>query len=127
MSPYQRPFPNTWWLRRRPYFLFMVREITSVFVAAYCVLLLVVLTRLHQGPEAYASIIDSLRSPISVILHCIVLVFALYHTVTWFNLTPKIMVLQLGEQQVSPLLIAGSIYASWIAVSALVAWVVLVR
>ena len=46
---------------------------------------------------------------------------ALYHSVTWFNLTPKAMVFWRGEERVSPTLIAASNYAAWIVVSILVA------
>lgn len=125
MSPYDRPFPNTWWLQRRPYFLFVVREATAVFVAAYCVFLLVLVHRLGQGPEAYAGLLEALRSPASVVLHLIVLAFALFHSVTWINLTPKIMVLQVGAKKVSPRLIAAANFVAWAGLSAALAWLIL--
>lgn len=125
MSPYDRPFPSTWWLKRRPYFLFVVREATSVFVAAYCVFLLVLVHRLGQGPEAYAGLLEALRSPASVLLHLVVLAFALFHSVTWINLTPTIMVLEVGGKRVSPGLISAANFAAWAGLSALLAWVVL--
>ena len=125
MSPYRRPFPNTWWLKRRPYFLFMIRELTSVFVAGYCVFLLVFVYKLGRGAEEYASMIELIRSPLSIVLQCITLAFVLYHSVTWFNLTPKILVLRIGEERIPQFLVAGTFYAGWIAVSALIAWLLL--
>ncbi len=124
MSPYVRPVSNTWWLQRRPYTLFIVREITSVFVAGYCAFLLYLLYRLGQGAEGYAAALEVIRSPLSVALHVMALLFVLYHTVTWFNLTPKVMVMRVGEEQISPLLIAGGVYAGWIVVSVLIAWII---
>ena len=125
MSPYRRAVSNTWWLQRRSYLLFMIREITSVFAAGYCVLLLVLLYRLGQGPETYGTALDLLTTPLGVVLQAITLIFVLYHTITWFNLTPKIMVLRINGERVSPLLIAGSIYGGWIVVSLVLAWLIL--
>ncbi len=124
MSPYRRPVPTTWWLQRRSYTLFILREITSVFVAGYCILLLYLLHRLGRGPEGYEAALTAIGSPVSVALHVMALLFVLYHTVTWFNLTPKVMVVRVGEEQVSPLLIAGGVYAGWIVVSVLIAWII---
>ena len=55
MSTYHRHVPNTWWLQRRPYILFMIRELTSVFVAGYCIFLLVFVFKLTEGADAYAN------------------------------------------------------------------------
>ena len=125
MKPYHRPFPNTWWLKRRPYFLFMIRELTAIFVGGYCVFLLFFIHKVSQGPEAYAQMIEGLKSPVSIILHLIALAFAIYHSVTWFNLTPKIIVLQIGEERVPPFLIAGVNFAAWLGLSVILAWVII--
>ncbi|MCI0453475.1 MAG: fumarate reductase subunit C [Candidatus Dadabacteria bacterium] len=125
MKPYHRHVANTWWLKRLPYFLFIVRELTSVFVAAYSVFLLFVIYKIGQGPEAYEGVIELLKSPVVIILHVIVLGFAVYHSITWFNLTPKIFVLWLGEVQIPPFLVAGAHYFAWLVISALVAWIIL--
>jgi fumarate reductase subunit C len=34
---YRRPLGNGWWLRRRSYFLYMVREFTVVLMAAWLI------------------------------------------------------------------------------------------
>ena len=125
MSTYHRPVPNTWWLKRKPYVLFMIRELTSIFVAGYCIFLLVFVYKLTQGADIYGNFIDVLKSPSSVALHLITLVFVLYHTITWFNLTPKILVLYKGEERISQGLVAGTFYAGWIVVSVIVALFVL--
>lgn len=124
MSPYVRPVSNWWWLERRPYTLFILREITSVFVAGYCVFLVYLLYQLGQGPQGYAAVLEALRSPLSIALHVVALLFVLYHTVTWFNLTPKVMVVRIGEERLSPVLIAGAVYAGWIVVSLAIAWLI---
>ena len=125
MSTYHRPVSNTWWLKRRSYILFMIRELTSVFVAGYCIFLLVLVYKLTQGADAYGNFIAALKSPISVVLHLITLVFVLYHTITWFNLTPKILVLYKGEDRIPQGLVAATFYTGWVVVSIIVALLVL--
>ena len=125
MNTYHRPVSNTWWLKRKPYILFMIRELTSVFVAGYCIFLLVLVYKLTQGAEAYDTFMAALKSPSSVALHLITLSFVLYHTITWFNLTPKILVLYRGEERLPQGLVAGVFYAGWVVVSVIVVWLVL--
>jgi len=122
---YMRKVPNTWWLQRRPYFLFIVRELTSVAVAGYCAFLLYLLYALGEGPEAYAAAIRMMASPTSTALHAVGLLLVLYHTITWFSATPKVLVFHIGEERVPAVLIAGAHYAGWLIVSAFVAWILL--
>ena len=125
MSTYHRPVANTWWLKRKTYILFMIRELTRVFVAGYCIFLLGLGYNLTQGADAYGDFMAALKSPISVALHLITLIFVLYHTITWFNLTPKILVLYRGEERIPQGLVAGTFYVGWVVVSVIVAWLVL--
>jgi len=125
MNTYHRSVPNTWWLKRKPYFLFMIRELTSVFVAGYCIFLLILISKLEQGAGAYGNLMAALKSPSSVALHLITLAFVLYHTITWFNLTPKILVLYRGEERIPQGLVAGVFYAGWVVVSVIIVCLVL--
>ena len=125
MNTYHRPVSNTWWLKRKPYILFMIRELTSVFVAGYCIFLLVLVYKLTQGAEAYDNLMAILKSPSSVALHLVTLSFVLYHTITWFNLTPKILVLYRGEERIPQGLVAGVFYAGWVVVSVIIVCLVL--
>ncbi len=125
MSTYHRPVSNTWWLKRKPYILFMIRELTSVFVAGYCIFLLVLVYKLTEGAEAYDNLMAILKSTSSVGLHLVTLSFVLYHTITWFNLTPKILVLYRGEERIPQGLVAGVFYAGWVVVSIIIVCLVL--
>jgi fumarate reductase subunit C len=109
---YRRPWPADWWLRRPSYFLFMLREFTALFVGAYALLLLILAA---LGRDAFAAVV---QSPLNMVLHGIALPMVLYHTVTWLNLTPKVIVLWRGEERVSPRLIAAAHYAAWLVLSA---------
>src|SRR5215510_10562686 len=124
-APYRRPISPTWWLNKRNYLLFMLRELTSVFIAAYLVLFLVQLARLAQGAEAYTAFLQRLASPGWIVFHVLAPVAALYHSITWFNLLPQIMVVRRGEERVPPVFIASSNYVAWLAISVVIAWIVL--
>lgn len=121
---YVRPLPRDWWLRKPTYLAFMVRELTSVFVAAYAVFLLVLVWRADRA-EALHGVVEALRTPWSVALHLVALAAVLFHAVTWINLLPKVLVLWRGDQQVNPALIAGANYLAWLVVSGVVAWLAL--
>jgi len=123
--PYQRAMSSTWWLHKRNYRLFMLRELTSVFIAIYLVLFLVQLVRLSQGAEAYAAFLQQLTSPGWILFHLLAFAAALYHSITWFNLLPQVMVVRRGEERVPPALIAGSNYLAWLAISVVIVWIVL--
>ncbi len=36
----------------------------------------------------------ALKSPLAILFHVVALAFALFHTCTWFNLTPKALVVR---------------------------------
>jgi fumarate reductase subunit C len=110
-----RPMPATWWLKRWPYTKFMIRDITAIFIAGYCVFLMVLMWRaIHAtGPEDFRHFYQSLRSAPSVILHTIALIFAVIHSVTFFNLTPRVIVIYRGDERVPDRMIAGLHYAMW--------------
>jgi fumarate reductase subunit C len=114
-----RSMPATWWLKRRVYFLYMVRELTCVFVGGYAVFMLFLVMRLDDA-SAFAALLDSKAL---VALQILALPMILYHSITWFNLTPKVMVVWRGEERVSPILIAGANYLAWIAVSVVIVWI----
>lgn len=124
-KPYIRPMPATWWFQNHYVTLFTIRELTSLFVAGYAVFLLVLLYQHRQGREHFHHFFETLKSETSLILHMIALSFIVFHAVTWFNLTPKVVVIWRGEEKVSPALIAGAHYALWLFVSLVVLGVAL--
>ena len=117
---YIRPMPAGGWLKNKTFFLFMVRELTCVFVGGYALFLLVLASQLGDK-EAFAAI---LKSPLWITLQIIALPMVLYHTVTWLNLTPKVLVIWRCEDRVSPILIAGAHYLAWAVASIVILWIV---
>lgn len=122
---YIRPIPPGWWLKKKSYTLFMIRELTAVFVAGYAIFLLTLIYRAMQGIEVFTTFVQGLKSPLSVVLHLLALLMAIYHSVTWFNLTPKVLVVRRGEDQVNPTLIAASHYVAWVLISVVIAGIVI--
>jgi len=122
---YRRPSEFAWWVTNRAYFLFVVRELTSVFIAGYGVVLLVLLQRLAAGPQTYAAYLRFLASPGMIFFHLVALAAALYHSVTWFRLAPQAMPVRLRGRRVPPPAIVAAGYAAWGAISLVVVWIVL--
>jgi fumarate reductase subunit C len=118
--PYIRKVERSWWIRQPRYISYMVRELTSLFVGLYCALLVVGLVRLSQGPAAWDGFVAAFSSPLGVAFQLLCLVFAVYHSVTWFALTPKAMPLVIGDEPVPPRMIVGAHYVAWAAVSCIV-------
>ena len=117
---YIRPMPANWWLKRKTYFMFMVRELTCLFVGGYALFLLVLASRLGDA----AAFTALLQNPLVIALQFVALPMVLYHTVTWLNLTPKVLVIWRGENRVNPVLIAAAHYLAWLGASVMIVWLV---
>jgi len=122
---YRKRMPIFWWVRKWPHARFILRELTSVFVAFYAIVLLLHVRALSAGPEAYADFMAWLQTPLALILHAIALVMVLYHSITWFSLAPKAMVLRVGSKRIPGWAIAGANFAAWGVFSAALAWIIL--
>ncbi len=117
---YYPKLPATWWLKRPGYVRFMLREITSVFIAIFLVVLLVQIRRAGQGPEAWAALLGTLASPGWIVFHVVALAFAIYHSITWFQATGVVQVVRLGERTLPAALVVGGAFAGWIVASAVI-------
>lgn len=121
---YNRPMSTWWWLQKRSYFVFVMRELSSVFVAWFVVFLLMMVYAVGQGADEYTDFLDWATTPWVVVLNVVALLFVVLHTVTWFNLTPQAMAVRVGGKRVPAWQIIASQYVGLAAVSALVFWLV---
>jgi fumarate reductase subunit C len=119
-ATHQAPMSTWWWLGRRSYLIFILRELSSVFVAWFVVFLLMLLWAVGRGDDQYRDFLDWAASLWVVVLNVVALLFVLLHAVTWFGLAPKAMVVRVRGRRVPPLWIAISQYAGWAVVSAFV-------
>ena len=120
-----RPMPKAWWISKPSWFLFLLRELSSVFVAVFVVTMIVLVRRLADGPAAYEEFLAWSRRPAVIGYHVVALAFVLDHTATWFLAAPKAMRLRLGEEPVPPLAVIAGHYAAWLVASAAIAWLLL--
>jgi len=87
---YDRPM-GRWYLRRAYLFRYTLRELTAVFVLIEALILLAGLSALVAGPAAWAGFRETLSHPLMIGLHAILLLAALYNSITWFLVAPKAM------------------------------------
>jgi fumarate reductase subunit C len=97
---YRSEMSSSWWLKKRSYFLFMLREFSSVFIAIFLVVFLIQLYQLTRGPEDYAAFVRKLSSPGWLVFNLIALLFALYHSITWFYSSAIVLPLRIGEREI---------------------------
>ncbi len=122
--PHMSPW---WWLQRKNYFLFMVRELSAVFVGLFALISLLGVYRLSQGEDTYQLYLSALQTPSARVLFVVILLFSLYHTLTWIHLTPMIMVMRIGSKTVPPILVLIASYLAWIVISLILFYLLLVN
>jgi fumarate reductase subunit C len=114
---YHRKIPATWWLQKQSYFLFMLRELSSVFIGVFLVVYLCQIYQLTKGAEAYVAFAQKLASPGWIFFHLIALLFALYHSFTWFQSTAVVLPVRLGERSVPRQVVTALHIVAWAVVS----------
>lgn len=122
---YRRPVPIWWWLKKPSYFIFVMRELSSLFIAWFVLYLCLFVRAVARGPETYDDFLDWATTPWVVVVNVVGALFLVVHTVTWFSLTPKAMVVQVRGQKVPAAAIIGGQYAGLAVVSAVIFWLVL--
>ncbi len=120
-KPYVREISKTGWFFKHPrYMRYMSREITCFFIGALALLMVCAVERLATGQAEWESFVAALKGPISVFLLLLVLGFSVYNATNWFNVTPKAMPVQTGEEFLDGKYIVGAHYAVWAVVSLVV-------
>ncbi len=150
-TTYRRPVSRVWWAKKPTYLLFLLRELSSVFVAWSVVFLTMLVYAVGRGEVSYQKFLDWAASPVVVLVNVVALAFLVLHTVTWFALTPQAMVvrgphskpavvtrtvpvagrivpaatvIRVGGRLPAAMVIAAQ-YAGLVVVSAFIAWLVL--
>ena len=120
-----RPRISTWWwTRKRTYFVFVMRELSSVFIAWFVVYLLLLVYAVGQSEAAYRRFLDWASAPWVVGLNVLALGFVVLHVVTWFNLTPQAMDVRLDGRKVPGFHIIAGQYTGLVVVSLFILWLV---
>jgi fumarate reductase subunit C len=120
-KPYVRPVSRIGWYFKHPRYLrYMSREVTCIFIGAFALLMVCALERLSQGQAAYEAFLAAITGPWSILGLLLVLVFAVHNATSWFNVTPKALPVQIGEEFLAGKYIVGGHYAVWLVASLLV-------
>lgn len=89
-KPYYRECSRGWWLSRKKYIFYMIRELTAVtnlwlgveltLFALFCAL---------YGADGQARIISFLSNPCVIAANIVALFGAIYHMATWYRIFPQ--------------------------------------
>ena len=150
-TTYKQPVSRLWFTKKRTYFIFVLRELSSIFVGWFAVFLMIMLFAIGRGEAAYQNFLNWAASPVIVVVNVVALAFLILHTVTWFVLTsqatelriggrqvprvkmvnvagrivPAATVVRVGGRRIPPGMVIASQYAGLIVVSAFIIWLVL--
>ena len=113
--------PPGWWLKKRSYFIFMMRELSSVFVALVAIGTVCHVIALEDGSSAWN---ERLQSPGMIVFSVVALVFAVLHSCTFFTAAGQVLVIQRGEEHVPKSMVVGAHFVAWIVVSLAVVWII---
>ena len=114
-----------WWLEKRSYFAFILRELSCVFVAWFVIYLLLLVRAVSQGDAAYQQLLAWSATPLILFVNIVSLLFLVFHAVTFFAAAPQAMVVKVGSNTVPGSLVLAGHYAGWAAASAVVCWLLL--
>jgi fumarate reductase subunit C len=102
----------------------VMRELSSIFVAWFVLVLLVLLAAIGRSEEAYRDVLDIVAHPVVVAVDAVAFAFVLLHTITWFALTPKAMDARVAGRRVPAPAVIASQYVGLAVMSAFVVWLV---
>ena len=114
-----------WWLERRSYLAFILRELSSIFVSWSVVYLLLLVRAVSHGESEYEQFLAWSDRPVVLVVNIVSLCFIVLHAITWFNLAPQAMVVRVRGKRVPGSLIMASNYLAWTLSSAFAVWLVL--
>jgi fumarate reductase subunit C len=121
-----RSMPTAWWLHNRHLVKFMIRELTSFFVAGYAIFLLVMIYQVNRGGDEFRQFyFNVLQSGWMKAFGWISLILVGFHSITSFNAAPTIMAPRWGEDKIDPRVVIAANYGLWLIVSVAILIVVL--
>ncbi|RMF77385.1 MAG: fumarate reductase subunit C [Nitrospirae bacterium] len=109
--------PSNWWTRKRSYRLFMVRELSAVFVAVFLLGYVGRLAALARGEAAYYNYMAHVGGFFGVLWNLVALACVCYHAWTWFHLSGVVAPPRLFGRKVEPALVVRANLALWAVVS----------
>lgn len=121
----RQPVSTYWWLQKPAYFLFILRELSSVFVGWFVVFLLMLVRAVSEGAASYQQFLQWSSTWPIVLLNIVSLCFIVFHAITFFIAAPQALVVRLGGRRVPGSVIVAGHYGAMLAASLVVVWVLL--
>ena len=122
---FRRRVSTYWWVQRWSYVAFILRELSSLFIAWFVLYLLLLVQAVSEGEDAYKGFLAWSKEPVVLGVNLVALFFITFHAATWFNLAPQAVIVHLGGRRVPGAWIAAANYLAWALASALLAWLIL--
>jgi len=101
-----RTFPYTvkptWWLSNRNYFIFMLRELSPVFMALFLFTFVQIPVHLLRHPEDWTVCTDYFKRPGVIAFNIVALLFSLLHAITWFQAATTVLPVKLMGKPFPP-------------------------
>lgn len=107
-SAYRRKHEPLWWAKHPWHRRYMLREMSSVFIAAYMFNLLNGLRHLALGEGKWLEWLALQQTAPMRLFGLLTLAMVCYHMVTWFLIAPKAMPGQIGKFQLPALWITAA-------------------
>ncbi len=123
---YIRPVARfSWWLNKNTYIRYMMREFSSLFIGIFSLQLVWGLFQHSQGEAAYQAWANNLWHNWTL-LSLLIFTFSIYHSISWFNVTPKAMPLKFSGKRIPGVIIIAAHLLLWLFCSLLV-WLLFVN
>lgn len=117
--PYIRvPSKTRWWLEQPRYVRYMMREISALFIGIYALALVAGLWQLSRGRAAYEGYLAAVAGPAGQVFSVLAMFFAIYHSYSWFQVTPKAMPLTFAGKPVPGAFIIAAHWIGFVLLSA---------
>mgnify|MGYP002637601372 CR=1 FL=1 len=122
---YIRPTAQySWWVGKKTYLRYMMRELSSLFIGAFSLIMVWGLYQISQGEAAYISWSQGLWHDLTI-LSLVIFAFSVYHSFTWFWVTPKAMPIKMAGKRISGAIIIGAHLFLWLICSLFV-WLIFI-
>ncbi len=114
-NPYQPKMARRWYLSTPAFRAYTVREASSLFIGLWYLNLVCGVTSLVKGAASWDSWLALQTHPLMLLFSLTTLLLALYHSTTWFSMTPRVMPPRIAGMNVNqPLMVV----AHWIGLAA---------
>jgi fumarate reductase subunit C len=117
--------PWDWWAANPRYRLYMLRELSSLFVALWSARCLVQFARLREGPGRYERFLAAQRRPGWLLFNLVAFAFSLLHAVTWLQLAGVVQTVRIGRRVLDPRMVSKGAFAGWAVASLGIAGILL--